>query len=124
MVLVPFPQQRPLCVVGRLGRQKKRAHGARWEKKREKRGSRLFTLPIVPRALSVFSIIAQFFYMESLAGAFTEERGAGSNFIVLIPSCSIHQMLANFAGVEFQKTVSNLRKRKTKLSCVHVLHET
>ena len=32
------PPQRPLCVVGRLGRKKKRARGARWEGGREKRG--------------------------------------------------------------------------------------
>ena len=37
------PQQRPLCVVGRTGRKKKRACGARWED--------LFPLSIVPRAL-------------------------------------------------------------------------
>ena len=43
--------------MGRLGRKKKRARGARWEGGREKRGSRRFPLPIVPRALSIFSII-------------------------------------------------------------------
>ena len=32
------PPQRPLCVVGRLKRKKKRARGARWEGGREKRG--------------------------------------------------------------------------------------
>ena len=32
------PSQRPLCIVGRLGRKKKRARGARWEGGREKRG--------------------------------------------------------------------------------------
>ena len=31
------PPQRPLCVVGRLGRKKKRARGARWEGGGEKR---------------------------------------------------------------------------------------
>ena len=45
------PPQRPLCVVGRLGRKKKRARGAGWEGDREKRGSCLFPLPIVPRAV-------------------------------------------------------------------------
>ena len=59
------PPQRPLCVVGRLGRKKKRAHGARWEGERQKRGSRLFLLPIVPRALSVFSTIANFMGIPS-----------------------------------------------------------
>ena len=29
--------QKPLCIVGRLGRKKKRALGARWEGEREKR---------------------------------------------------------------------------------------
>ena len=51
------PPQRPLCVVGRLGRKKKRARRAGWEGGREKRGSRRCPLPIVPRALSIFSII-------------------------------------------------------------------
>ena len=46
------------CVVGRLGRKEKRALGARWEGEREKRDSCLFPLPIVPGALSIFSIIA------------------------------------------------------------------
>jgi len=32
------PPRRPLCVAGRLGRKKKKARGARWEGKREKRG--------------------------------------------------------------------------------------
>ena len=52
------PLQRPLCVVGRLGRKKKRARGVRLEGGREKRGSCLFALPIVSRALLIFSIIA------------------------------------------------------------------
>ena len=65
MSLVPSPQQRLLCVVGRLGRKKKRAHGARWEGERQKRGFRLFPLPIVPRAPSIFSIIAVYFYRDT-----------------------------------------------------------
>ena len=52
--------ERPLCVMGRLGRKKKRTRGERWEGGREKRVFRLFPLPIVPRALSIFSIIAIF----------------------------------------------------------------
>ena len=35
-----------------------------------------------------------------------------SKLIALIPSRSIRQMLANFSGLEFFKTVSNFRKRK------------
>ena len=38
-------------VGGGLGRKKKRARGARREGEREKRGSRLFPLPIAPRAV-------------------------------------------------------------------------
>ena len=57
--------ERPLCVMGRLGRKKKRARGERWEGEREKRGCRLFLLPIVPRALSIFSIIAIFIGIPS-----------------------------------------------------------
>ena len=52
------PAQRPLCVVGKLRRKKKTARGERWEGEWEKRGSRLFPLPIVLGALSIFSIIA------------------------------------------------------------------
>ena len=59
------PPQRPLCVVGRLGRKKERARVARWEGERENRGYRLFPLPIVPRALSVFLIIAIFIGIPS-----------------------------------------------------------
>ena len=39
------PLQRPLCVVGRVRRKKKRARGARWEGEREKRGFRLPPFP-------------------------------------------------------------------------------
>jgi len=46
------PSQRPLCVVGRVGRGKKRAVD---DGKGTARG--ILSLPIVPRALSVFSII-------------------------------------------------------------------
>ena len=43
-----------------------------------------------------------------------------ANFIVLVPSRSIRQMLVNFSGVQFLRTVSKFRKRKRKsLSCVH-----
>ena len=33
------PPQRPLCIAGRLGRKKKKARGARWKGKREKKAS-------------------------------------------------------------------------------------
>ena len=50
---------------------------------------------------------------------------AVSNFIAPIPTLSICQMLANFSGVEFQRTVSKFTKRKRKpLPCVHVLLKT
>ena len=43
-----------------------------------------------------------------------------SNFVVLVPSCSICKILVDFSGVQFQRTVSKFRKRKRKsLSCVH-----
>ena len=54
-VIFLSPPQRPLCVVGRLGRAKKeRARGTMGRGKREERLPRLFPLPIVPRALSIF----------------------------------------------------------------------
>ena len=49
---------------------------------------------------------------------------AASNFIALIPSLLIRQMLANFYGVEFYRIVSKFRKRKRKLLfCVPVLEK-
>ena len=69
--------------MGRLGRKKKRARGARWEGGREKGGSLRFPLPIVPRALFIFSIIDILMGMPSgslcggesdLADAFLIER--------------------------------------------------
>ena len=64
MTLLSTPQ-RPLNVVGRLGRKKQRARGARWEGGREKRDSRLFPLPIVPPRAFYFSVIAIFIGMSS-----------------------------------------------------------
>ena len=51
---------------------------------------------------------------------------AASNFIALIPSRLIRQMLAIFFfDVEFQRTVSKFWKRKRKsLSCVYILKKT
>ena len=50
---------------------------------------------------------------------------AGSNSMAHIPSRLIRQMLPNFSGVEFLRTVSKCRKRKRKLlSCVPVLDKT
>ena len=40
---------------------------------------------------------------------------AASNFIPLIPYHSIRQMLANFGGVEFQRTVGEVKKKKDVL---------
>ena len=48
------PPQRPLCVVGRLGRKKKRARGARWEGGREKRGPPFPSSHRPPRAFYFF----------------------------------------------------------------------
>ena len=61
------PPQRPLCVVGRLGRKKKRAQGARWEGEREKRDLRLPPFPSSrrpPRAFYCFFRLL-LFYMDS-----------------------------------------------------------
>ena len=48
------PPQRLLCVVGRLGRKKKRARGARWEGGREKRGPLFPSSHRPPRAFYFF----------------------------------------------------------------------
>ena len=54
----------------------------------------------------------------------TATKTSLKNFIALIPSRSVRQMVANFSGVEFLKTVSKFRKRKRKsLSRFHVLYE-
>ena len=67
------PPQRPLCVFGRLGERKRER--ARHDGKEEGR----FPLPIVPRALSIFSIIAILMAIPSgsLCGG---ERSAGILF--------------------------------------------
>ena len=46
-----------------------------------------------------------------------------SNFIALIPIRSIGQMEVKFSGFKFEKSVPNIRKRKS-LSFVHVPHKT
>ena len=47
------------------GKKEKESARGRMGGGREKRGSRLFPLPIVPRALSIFSIIAIFIGIPS-----------------------------------------------------------
>ena len=50
---------------------------------------------------------------------------AASNFIALIPSRLLSQMLVNFFGVGFQRTLSKFKKRKRNLlSCVLVFDKT
>ena len=44
----------------------------------------------------------------------TATKTSLKNFIALIPSRSVRQMVANFSGVEFLKTVSKFRRRKRK----------
>ena len=46
---------------------------------------------------------------------------AVSNFIAIIISCSVCQMLAYFRGVKFLRTTSKLKTRKSKSSSVVVL---
>ena len=70
------PPQRPLCVVRRLGRKKKRARGAPWEGEKEKRGSRLFPLPIFPCALSNFSDYC-YFYRDTQREPLRRRGGGG-----------------------------------------------
>ena len=52
----------------------------------------------------------------------TATKTSLKNFIALIPSRSVRQMLAIFSGIEFLKTVSRIRKRKRK--SVHAFHKT
>ena len=68
--LLSLPQ-RPFCVVGRLGREKKKARGARWKGQREKRG--LFPLPSSLARFLFFSLLL--FLGGYPEGASAEERG-------------------------------------------------
>ena len=68
------PPQRFLCVAERLGeREKKKVRGAQWEGEREKKGPRLFPLPIVPLALSIFRLLLLLVGYPKEAS--TEKRG-------------------------------------------------
>ena len=68
------PPQRLLCVEERLGeREKKKVRGAQWEGEREKKGPRLFPLPIVPLALSIFRLLLLLLGYPKEAS--TEKRG-------------------------------------------------
>ena len=53
------PPQRPLCIVERLEKREKKAHGGQWEGEREE--ARFFPLPIVPRALSMIFRLLLFY---------------------------------------------------------------
>ena len=65
------PPRRPLCIIGRAGeREKESARGMMGRGKRK--SSRLFPLPIVPRAISIFRLLL--FLLGCLAGASAEER--------------------------------------------------
>ena len=69
--LLSPPPQRPFCVVGRLGRKKKKARRARWEGEREKRG--LFPLPSSLARFLFFSLLL--FLGGYPEGASAEKRG-------------------------------------------------
>ena len=64
------PPQRPVCLVGRLGRKKKKARQRRWEEQRKGRG--FFPLPIAPRAPSAFRSLL--FLLGYPTGASAKER--------------------------------------------------
>ena len=56
--MISSPPQRPLCVVGRLGREKERARWARWEGEREQKAPAFSLFPSFPARFLFFSIIA------------------------------------------------------------------
>ena len=66
--------QKPLSIVGRLEKGKKKERGGQWEEEREE--ARFFPLPIVPRALSIFRLLL--FLLGYPAGASAEKRGSFS----------------------------------------------
>ena len=96
------PPQRPLfvvgrglCVVGRLGRKKKRARGAR------------FPLPIVPRALSIFSII------DILMGIPSESLCGGERSCVII----FFEMSFGSYSLPFYWLIMYFRRNSTLFIC-------
>ena len=76
--LEPSPPQRPLCVVGRLGRQKKTARRGTMEKK-------AFALfPSSPRALSIFRLLLFLLrYTVPIGSLCGGERALGEQCIYL-----------------------------------------
>ena len=73
------PPQRPLCVVGRLGRKKKKARGARWKEEREKRSLSLF--PSSPSNFLHFDYSIAIFIgipSGSLCGGESSNTGGGT----------------------------------------------
>ena len=81
------PPQRLFCVVGRLGRKKKRA-GARWEVEREKRQEGLPSFPSChrsPRAI-YFWIIAIFIGIPSGEPLHSREQWSFDSLAYVLPS--------------------------------------
>ena len=70
------PPQRPLCIVGRLEKGKKKARGEQWKGEREE--ARFFSLPIVPRAFRDFPVIAILYP----TGASAEIKRIGSSTFI------------------------------------------
>ena len=59
------PPQGPLCVMGRLGRKKKRARGSRWEGERENRGFSPFLSSHRPPRAFYFFFDYCYFYKDT-----------------------------------------------------------
>ena len=68
------PPQRPLCIVGRPEKGKKKARGG--QREGERKEAKFFPLPIVPRALSIFRLLL--FLLGYQAGASAGKRDSFS----------------------------------------------
>ena len=88
------PPQRPVCVVGRLGRKKKRARGAWWEGEREDRGfSPFLSSHRPPRAFFFFQLLL-FFYRDTRRGPLRRREAIHS--IEIYPVDSVIHVLNNW----------------------------
>ena len=76
------PPQRPLCVVGGLGRKKYRARGARWEGEREKR-SLSFNVLFSHRSPRAFYFSITAFFVGIPSGSLCEGERWLINSVVL-----------------------------------------
>ena len=104
------PPQRPLCIVGRLEKGKKKARGGQWEGKREE--TRFFPLPIIPRALSIVRLML--FLLGYPAVASAERRGLFS----LAQALNFVFKASSDAELFMSRTLFEFRPTQTKTTTI------